>query len=257
MEPILPPEFLACGPIVIGATGGSGTRVLAKIIQDRGVYIGRKFTFALDSTELNGPSRRWIDNYIRGEMGAAAAPTHEEMVADLKPVFENFIAPLQSNPGKWGWKAPRSIYLLPFFAAVFPELRFIHLVRDGRDMAFSTNQHQLRDYGAILVNDLPDAPEPVRAMALWARVNLRRAEFAESELRERYLRIRFEDLCARPAQTVRQLLDFIGADGDAEAIAKAEVLPPESLGRWRTQDRQLIAELNGVGAPALRKFGYL
>jgi hypothetical protein len=257
MTPILPPELLARGPIVIGATGGSGTRVLAKIIRDSGVYTGRKFTYALDSTEISQPSLPWIDKYIASEMDGAPPLSVAEMAADLRPAFEKFVAPLQSHPDKWGWKAPRSIYLLPFFAVVFPALHFIHVVRDGRDMAFSTNQNQLRDYGATIVKDLPpDAPVPVRAIALWTRVNLSRAEFAERELGARYLRIRFEDLCARPVEILTELLRFIDASGDANAIAEKEVSPPPSIGRWRTEDRHLIEELNRIGAPALRKFGY-
>jgi Sulfotransferase family len=257
-EAILSPEFLARGPIVIGATGGSGTRVIAKIVRDSGIYIGKRFTPALDSVEVGRPCAAWIDRYMSSELNGTAKPSVGEMAADLKPVFENHLAPLQSNPARWGWKSPRSVYLLPFYHAVFPALRFIHVVRDGRDMAFSTNQHQLRDHGDTVLKDLPEGtPEPVRAMTLWTRVNLSRADFAERELRERYLRIRFEDLCAKPIEVIAQLLRFIEASGDAEAIAKKEVAPPDSIGRWRAQDRHLTDQLTRIGDAALQKFGYI
>ncbi|MEP6604417.1 MAG: sulfotransferase [Spartobacteria bacterium] len=257
-DPVLPPEFLARGPIIIGATGGSGTRVIAKILRDCGVYMGKRFTPALDAVEVGRPAARWIDKYMASELNGETPPSIEEMAADLKPIFENHLTPIRENPRKWGWKSPRSIYLLPFYHAIFPAMRFIHVVRDGRDMAFSTNQHQLRDHGHVVLRDLPpDTSEPVRAMTLWTRINLPRAEFGERELRDRYLRIRFEDLCANSAEVISKLLRFIEASGDAEKIAQDEVAPPDSIGRWRTQDRQLIAELNRVGGAALLKFGYV
>ena len=39
----------------------------------------------------------------------------------------------------WGWKGPRSIYFLPFYQAVFGDhFRFLHVMRDGRDVAYGT-----------------------------------------------------------------------------------------------------------------------
>jgi hypothetical protein len=256
-DAILPPEFLDSGPIVIAATGGSGTRVVANIVRSSGVFLGEQLNKASDAFEIGRTGAPWINAFMAAELNQTQAD-EEKIRADLKPVFEKHVAPLRDNPRPWGWKAPRSIYLLPLFRKWFPALKFIHLVRDGRDMAFSMNQRQLRNYGATLLKDLPPASaEPVRAIALWSKVNLMRADFGERELGARYLRIRFEDLCAKPVPAIERILNFIGTSGDVEAIAKREVAPPATIGRWRSQDRQVIAEMHGVGESALRKFGYL
>jgi hypothetical protein len=43
----------------------------------------------------------------------------------------------------WGWKGPRAIYFLPFYQAVFGDhFRFLHVLRDGRDVSFGDNQMQ-------------------------------------------------------------------------------------------------------------------
>ena len=126
----------------------------------------------------------------------------------------------------WGWKEPRSVYLLPFLAAELPGLRFLHVVRDGRDMAFSENQVQLRKHGDAVLG-ASDEPEALRSIALWREVNLRAADFGERELGDRYLRIRFEDLCARAGgHACAEVLRFFGLDGDAERIAAEEVQAP-------------------------------
>ena len=63
------------------------------------------------------------------------------MVDDFRRVLEDHCAPIAANPRPWGWKEPRSIYLLSFLHRHLPALRFLHVVRDGRDMALSKNQN--------------------------------------------------------------------------------------------------------------------
>src|SRR5260370_20821937 len=73
---------------------------------------------------------------------------------------------------RWGWKEPRSIYFLPFLDQHWPGTKFIHVIRDGRDMAFSSNQNQLRKHGLfVLGSEVTDAPDPGRIAVLWARTN--------------------------------------------------------------------------------------
>lgn len=40
----------------------------------------------------------------------------------------------------WGFKAPVSMLLVPFFQEAWGQAKFLHVVRDGRDIAFSGNQ---------------------------------------------------------------------------------------------------------------------
>jgi hypothetical protein len=138
-----------------------------------------------------------------------------------------------------------------------PSLRFLHFLRDGRDMAFSENQNQLVKHGdALLGDDLRKEKTPVRSIAVWSRVNAAAADYGETRLGERYLRVRFEDLCAQPAETVRSIYDFFGLDGDAEAAAAA-VRPPDTLGRWQLRRKGIVDALHRTAEPALARFGYL
>jgi hypothetical protein len=70
------------------------------------------------------------------------------------------------------------------------------------------------------------------------------------------LRVRFEDLCAKPVLTIRQIFDFLELEGDVQEIAQIEVRPPDSLGRWQKQNKDLVTELHRAGAIALETFGY-
>ncbi len=83
-------------------------------------------------------------------------------------------------------------------------------------MALSTNQNQLRKHGdaAPIPSDLPAA---ARSLALWSWINLAAARYGEERLGDRYLRIRFEDLCARPVAVAAEILEFFGLDADPAA----------------------------------------
>jgi hypothetical protein len=93
-----------------------------------------------------------------------------------------------------------------------PGLRFLHFLRDGRDIAFSKNQNQLNWHGrAVLGDELEKARTATRSLALWNRVNLAAAEYGERHLGPRYLRVRFEDLCSDPRVTVESIFEFLGS----------------------------------------------
>jgi hypothetical protein len=252
---VIPPELQLPGPNVVGATGGSGTRVVAKILRGAGLYTGEKLNPYEDAVELGFYSDRWINRYL----GAGDLPEdmRAEMEVDLRAVLADHTDHLPADAVAWGWKEPRSIYLLRFWNETMPSVRFLHFLRDGRDMAFSKNQNQLTKHGeAVLGDELRKARTPTRSIAVWTRVNGEAADYGEQELGERYLRVRFEDLCAAPAETIARIYAFFGLDGDAEALA-AEVRPPDSLGRWEQRRKRVIDELNATAEPGLRRFGYL
>jgi hypothetical protein len=252
---VVPAGLTVDGPNVVGATGGSGTRVVARILRAGGMFTGDKLNRYEDAVELGFYSDRWIDSYVQ----AGDEPSdgvRREMAADLGAVLADHLSGLPEDAVAWGWKEPRSIYLLRFWNETMPGVRFLHFVRDGRDLAFSENQNQLKTHGkAVLGDELRKAKTPIRSIALWNRVNAAAADYGERELGPRYLRVRFEDLCAEPGPTVARVYDFFGLDGDAAAVGEAEVRPPETLGRWRRH--KLADELTRVGEPTLRRFGYV
>jgi hypothetical protein len=253
----LPDELIANGPVVIGATGGSGTRVVARVARRAGMFIGADLNDAEDARPLGAFVRRCIDAYLSDHATPAWSATEAAMRRSLEEAVRVHCGPLATAPGPWGWKVPRSIFLLPFLDAQFPSMRFVHVVRDGRDMAFSDNQAQLMSYGSgILGAEESGWDMPQRSMALWNRVNLAAADFGERTMGPRYLRLRLEDLCLEPVQGVARLLAFLQLDADAASIARLEVQRPSSLGRWRTYDPALLADLQRIGAAGLGRFGY-
>ena len=142
-------SLAALDPRVIGATGGSGTRVVGRIVRAGGMYIGTNLNDYQDALDLGGYSDRWINEFVSRRRARRACPrTVAPRWSTTSPrCSRRTAATCPRTRRAWGWKEPRSIYLLPFFDSVMPKLRFLHWMRDGRDMAFSENQQQLRKHG--------------------------------------------------------------------------------------------------------------
>ncbi|MFQ5678382.1 MAG: sulfotransferase, partial [Gemmatimonadota bacterium] len=163
----------AAAPLFIGGTGGSGTRVVAQIVAHAGVFLGRELNRAGDSEPVGRYLRRWIPRYLRAD---GRVPEHERaaMNRELQVALIRHRRGIPARDGPWGAKNPRSMYLLPYLWERVPNLRFLHLVRNGLDMAFSRNQNQLQAYGALVLGEEHEGePEPARSVALWAEANTR------------------------------------------------------------------------------------
>ena len=256
-------------PVVIFGTGGSGTRVLQVLTDHSGYYLGTNLNRAGDALDIGHFMRRWLDRYLNKTDWIATelrASGKEEygyplaMAEDFALTLEDHRDALDDQQALWGWKAPRTILILPFVHELFAGMRAIHLVRDGRDMAYSRNQQQMRRHAPLLLDeDHNEASEPVRSIAFWAHVNLAAARYGERELGSNYLRMRYEDVCSDPASAVVELLDFIDSPASRESmqqVAAEKIKPSSSIGRWREHDAAELETLHEIAGDALRKFGY-
>lgn len=239
---------------MIGAVGGSGTRVFSRIARHAGVFMGNRRDDQEDARSLSPFYGEFTTDYLAAHGSPDAAWSARAGTRLLECLREH----LQALPGPehpWGVKNPRSLLMLPFWHERFPELRFLHVIRDGRDMAYSQAQNQVRRHGRALLGSDMELPPPERAMLWWAQVNSSAADYGESELGRGYLRVRLEDLCARPKRTIRSLFEFMHADAGMRASIR-EVETPPTLGRWRERPEAEVARLVALGGSALRRFGY-
>jgi len=269
------------GPLVIGGTGGSGTRVLARAVRDAGCYLGDTVNIAHDCMAFTGMwGRPFNPEILKGlsgwmlrpdELHAAISRYGQRETRRFSPAEKSALVDdilrrvawlLRNRPTPdtpWGWKFPSSILLLPILDEIFPAMRFIHLVRDGRDMAFSSNQVALRGHGkAFLESESEGLPGPVRAAMLWNRMNMDAVSYGRAAMGERYLVVRFEDLCADPVRELSKIWTFMGFDAalSPEEAARS-VAYGGKLGRWRTRaDQELLRAVSASAEPGLRTFGY-
>ncbi len=101
---------------------------------------------------------------------------------------------------RYGEKTPRYVQSIDGIAQALPEARFIHMIRDGRDVALSTNKR--------LVELRNAKPVPIAKMAKrWrGRIIAARRSAGNSE---RYMEVRYEDLVLDTEPVLRRVCEFI------------------------------------------------
>lgn len=234
-------------PLVIGGTGGSGTRAVARILVRAGWFMGSRLNRSEDALDIADFDWRHGPQVVRS--GAS-----DEIRAEFEAALAAHLRDRPAGTDRWGWKHPQSYLLLAFLADRFPGLRFIQVVRDGRDIALARNHNQVALYGDHALGP-GDPSDPVRRIAFWAWANDRAIEQRAALLGDRSMCVRLEDLCRAPEPTGRRLLAFAGAAGAEPAVD--EIVPPASLGRGRRADPVLLRRMEAVAGATLRRLGYI
>src|SRR5262249_20301257 len=130
----------------------------------------------------------------------------DELATDPIPAYRRFVESLFARhaelDGKPFWvnKTPTYIAALPFLKQVWPELLFIHCVRDGRDVAAS-------------VLTRPWGPSTWSEAGSWWRDQVQPGlEFAQRNP-DQLVTLRYEDVLARPTETLERVLGVLGLCG--------------------------------------------
>jgi Sulfotransferase family len=117
----------------------------------------------------------------------------------IRAIFRQYAS--AHGKSRYGDKTPVYVYDMGVVGELFPEARFAHVIRDGRDVAASfLDQQEMRPNGVA------------EAALLWKeRVSAGRSAGAALGP-ERYIEIRYEDLVRDPESTLRRLCAFIELD---------------------------------------------
>jgi Sulfotransferase family len=163
---------------------------------------------------------------------------------------------------RYGDKTPRYVEDIPLLARLWPEVKIVHLVRDGREVAMS-------------YADVPFGPTTVaKAAALWkARVSTGIAE-GRPLGSSRYLELRYERLLQHPQEEVEKLCRFLELDFDpamleysdrphSEVLDRAKLYNPnvsKSITKTRSWEEQMPKEqvevFEAAAGDTLSELGY-
>jgi hypothetical protein len=125
------------------------------------------------------------------------------------------LAPRTSGPKVVVEQTPEHLALAPFIEAVFPEARFLHLVRDPRAVYVSMREavSSWADAGSFPTS-------PIQAAAAWKRSVRLGGELAARVPKNYYL-VRYETLHADGPAELGRMLAWLGLPTDAAACERA------------------------------------
>lgn len=196
----------------------------------------------------------FLDESSRGA-GAADAP------AIVRGFCDRLFGPAATRAGaaRWCEKTPRNILFADRLAEAFPEMKMVHVIRDGRDVAASIVS---RGFWPIAAGHEFPGLDPFRgettyagAAAYWAEVLSIAREVTADLPPDRYHELRFEDLIEDPEARLRDLCAFLGEDFVPELLDPD--LSRHNIGRWRAEmSADDVAAFERIAAATLRTQGY-
>lgn len=248
-------------PLLIGGVGGAGTRVYRAIAETAGYkMLVAPWFFRIAHRDLHDNRvlakffySKWIDIYLSAKMSDIQA----RMMRMACKTCLWVSGPLIYNKDLWGWKNPRTIFLIPFFNQMYPSMKFIHVIRDGRDHAFHPRFTYLSHQKCLLSAEERKLPTPQSKALAWSRTNQMGEENAKKYLSGRYIQSTLESLCKDPLREVSRILAFLGTSNPELAKrASRLVKAPPCLGRWRSEPRDQIAAVEELIGEDLLRYGY-
>jgi hypothetical protein len=119
----------------------------------------------------------------------------------ISSIFETYAA--KHGKPRWGDKTPLYMQHLPLLGRLFPDARWVHLVRDGRDAALSFLALPPGFSGETWAQ-----PRTVGQFAARWKVEIDAARALGRRAGGRYLELRYEDLVADPMRQIGRICEF-------------------------------------------------
>ena len=173
----------------------------------------------------------------------------------------------QQRVERWAETTPEHILYLERIRETIPGALVIHVIRDGRDVALSTEKQKW-------IRPFPwdKGGELIAAAVFWEWLVTRGREDGK-KLGANYKEVRYEDLVLRPHETLADLSSFVGQELDYDQILQAgigSVSKPNTsfeardkeadfspVGRWKQGlCESTLVELEAVLGPTLTDLDY-
>jgi hypothetical protein len=282
----------------------SGTTLLQHMVDSHpqiavmpeGGWFGTWFEHGAGVTADGFVTREIVPLLLKTHKNIDLGATAHELYAMVEPegevLYSDFISDLFCRCGRKrgktlvGSKNPDDLRHLNTLHQLWPHARFVHIIRDGRDVCLSASarwrgKNDFRGF-PFLLYEKPDrifdtwTEDPVTTTALWWEWTVRLGrDFGASLPAGMYYEMRYEDLVACPEAESVALCDFLGlpfhdammhhqenfkarrgADG---AILHASVGRPVTAGLrdWRTQmAREELERFEVAVSPFMDELNY-
>lgn len=219
--------------ITVIGRGHSGTRAIAHTLYASGVFMGHTLNRSGDKVPPHAlyDACRVMAKYVKWK-GGLAWDFDDLHSAKIDPEFEDLIGEylrdIASDRSEYkGWKLPETTLIYPWIVRMFPDIYYIHWIRDPRDSIIGAHKtDDLADFGVEY--ERTDDIRRRRAISWKYQYELMKA----TPKPEKWMLVRFEDFVLKQEEVLRELEAFLGFE-----LGRI-VVRPESLGRWKTDQEQ-------------------
>ena len=129
--------------------------------------------------------------------------TYSSLLSNMFEQFSN-----QQEMMRWGDKTPAYHLDLPIIDKLFPEAQYVHILRDGRDVALS---QRYTHFG----------PKNVYCAAKeWVTAVEKISDFSKTLERTKFIAFKYEDILTDPEKIMIQLIQFLSIDDKDGKVTK-------------------------------------
>ena len=217
--------------ITVIGRGHSGTRAISQTLYASGVYMGSTLNPSgdkvppeamYDACRVMGSRVKW-----NGGLSWDFAPLHTmEIDREFKALINTYLEDVVSNQStNKGWKIPETTLVYPWIVRMFPDIKYIHWIRDPRDCILG--RHITDDLHCFGVDYPASNNVRSRRAISWQY----QYELVKSTPKPKnYILVRFEDFILKHEETLQRLEHFLGI-----RLARI-IVRRESIGRWKTDN---------------------
>ena len=210
--------------ITIIGRGHSGTRAISHTLYASGVYMGSSINPSGDKIppQKMYDACRVLAQYVDWEGGLSwnfSRLFSEEIPNEFTDLISDYLQDVLKNKSEHkGWKIPETTLIYPWIQRMFPDIKYIHWVRDPRDGILSGHKtDDLRDFG--IQYELTDDIKKRRAISWYYQYQLMKA----TPEPKNWIKIRFEDFVLHQEETLEKLEAFLGFPLGRIIVRKAPV----------------------------------
>lgn len=145
------------------------------------------------------------------------------------------------NLNGWGWKEPNTYVILEKLFEYYPDMKYIHLIRNGLDMAFSENQNQVKLWGPLLLKESDFTNIHYASLKYWCLVHKKIIKLGNEKGPKQFLLINFDKLCMKPKKYLKKICKFLNISKKVIPGLLPLIDPPSnSIGKFRKYDLSIF-----------------
>jgi len=161
----------------------------------------------------------------------------EQLIKNFKSLTKNkIITPLENG---WGWKEPNTHIILERLLLYYPNLKYIHVIRNGLDMAFSDNQNQVKLWGYLYLKESDFKNIHYASLKFWCVVHKKIIKIGK-KMGDNFLLLNYDKLCLNPKKYLKKICKFLNISKKAVSGLLPLIRPPESIGRFKNEDLSIF-----------------
>lgn len=267
-------------PVFILGVPRSGTTLLRVIMDSHSKVLGAPETAWITGGYGGFSIRQLVDSMGNENIGATKnldGISHQDLINSARLFINNILSNylIKNKKELLILKTPDDIRYLNFLHKLYPNARYLHIFRDGRDVACSTYRKKDIFFGENVLQEFGELTV-LNVLKRWVAWETKTRDFLHGK-DDRYIRLSYENLVTNPENVLSSICCFLGIEYESgmldysahkhtypewEAgshdVKNTNIISDSRIGIWRTElPPSKWKQADEIAASLLEALGYI